>query len=195
MNIPTTHRSCDDDAVKTVSYWFCFAFGSNLGHSSVSTFEPVGSLQLQCRISSSFISSTSYMEDSVGDMSLLVTDSNWHPFDSLSVTCHIVPGEETVAQTSDGSLCFNIGGDQPPTIIPTSGRKFMWWMSASFTWLMFSDSPNPNSFMRDHEKQILLRLASDRLLHVLMSSNNFMDGEADSTSEVDGGQFGNLEIQ
>lgn len=94
MNIPTTHRSCDDDAVKTVSYWFCFAFGSNLGHSSVSTFEPVGSLQLQCRISSSFISSTSYMEDSVGDMSLLVTDSNWHPFDSLSVTCHIVPGED-----------------------------------------------------------------------------------------------------
>jgi hypothetical protein len=191
---PTTHRSCDDDAVKTISHWFCFAFGSNLGHSSVSTFEPVGSLQLQCRISSSFPSSTSYMEDSVGDRSLLVTDSNWHPFDSLSVTCHIVPGEETLAQTSDGSLCFNIGGDQPSTIIPTSGRRLCDeclrrspdWCSQTLLTLILSCG--------DHEKQILLRLAADQLLHILMSSNNFMDGEADSRSEEYGGQFGNLEI-
>lgn len=102
---PTTHRACDDEDDKTVRYWFCFNFGRNLGHASVRiTFEPVGSLQLQWRIPSSFMSSISYMENSVGDMSLLVTDFDWHPFDSLSTVCHIVPGEETLAHTSDGSL-------------------------------------------------------------------------------------------
>lgn len=67
-------------------------------------------------------------------------------------------------------------------------------MFATFTWLIISDSPNPNSFMWDHAWEIL-RLASGQLFHILMSSNNFMDGEADSRSEEDSGQFGNREIQ
>lgn len=128
---PRSHRSCDDE--EDNQYWFYFEFGSNLGHSFVrSTFELVGSLH-NCDEEFSVVL---YLQPLTCRTMLERWASWWRTLIGtlliLSVTFYIVPGEENLAQTSDGSLCFR--GLYISTAHYNSHfrKKFMWLIFATF---------------------------------------------------------------